>query len=551
MMNKYARIMLLAGAVIIVGALGIVPCVRSKVSAAPSAPLGLHCRGASPIDDWCGCTWGAVFYHGRPVTDAQVTIDYGGGTVDGSTLLDAQECYPYYGLNGASLGLSRLDVFTVTATYAGKTVSRAVRAVPGESGEQQVNLVITDEGDPTWIHYAESDLVRSVTLHDGALWSGGDSGLTRHQQPYGCAASFGGTDLPASEVQAVAGGGDSLWAGTPDGVGEYDGASWTIHDTGLMTSNIEAVTAHPAEGEVYAGADGFDEGGVSRYDGTWHPLPDVNGSRPNTVQALLVDSAGQLWVGTDSGISRCDNTSGTSCVTYRIDDGLGSNNVVDIAEATNGDVWVATWSYVSAQGTRGGVSRYDQDQETWVWYTPSDGLAGWDVAAVAVDELGRAWFGTWGGGVSRFDGSTWTTFTTAHGLPSNNVRSLAIDDDGTVWAGTDAGLYRFPDGTLARLAAPSIGGVTPSPATQGMDMIAFSGAAGGKGQILGYEWRSDLDGVLSASRTFELEAAALSVGTHEVQFRVQGENGEWSEPDTTTLVVERGWQVYLPMVVRE
>jgi hypothetical protein len=41
------------------------------------------------------------------------------------------------------------------------------------------------------------------------------------------------------------------------------------------------------------------------------------------------------------------------------------------------------------------------------------------------------------------------------------------------------------------------------------------------------------------------------VGTHEVQFRVQGENGEWSEPDTTTLVVERGWQVYLPMVVRE
>ncbi len=516
----------------------------------PAMPLGLHCGNVSPIDDWCGCTWGAVFYHGRPVTNAQVTIDYGGGTVDGSTLLDTQECFPYYGLNGASLGLSRLDVFTVTATYEGKTVSRTVRAVPGESGEQQVNLILSEEGDPTWTHYAESEMVRSVALHGDALWSGGDDGVTRHQQPYGCAASFDGSDLPALEIRAVTGNGESLWAGTTNGVSEYDGASWTTHDTGLASSNVEAVIAHPVDGDVYAGANDFDDGGVSRYDGAWHPLPDVNGSRPNTVQALLVDSSGQLWVGTDSGISRCDTISGSSCVNYMTEDGLGSNKVIDIAEASNGDVWVATWSYITEQGTQGGVSRYDQDEDTWVWYTPSNGLAGWDVAAVAVDELGRAWFGTWGGGVSRLDGEDWTTFSTAHGLPSNNVRSLTIAEDGVVWAGTDAGLYRFPDSALASLATASIESVTPSPATQGMDTVVFSGTADEE-QVLGYEWRSDRDGVLSASRTFELEAAALSPGTHQVQFRVQGQDGSWSDSDTTTLVVEEGWQVYLPLVVRE
>ena len=53
------------------------------------------------------------------------------------------------------------------------------------------------------------------------------------------------------------------------------------------------------------------------------------------------------------------------------------------------------------------------------------------------------WFGTWGGGVSRFDGSTWTSYSTADGLVHHQVRSLAADTAGHMWVGTAGGLSEF------------------------------------------------------------------------------------------------------------
>ena len=352
-------------------------------------------------------------------------------------------------------------------------------------------------------------------------------------------------DRPSADIQAAARDGSTLWIGTPGGVSQYNGARWTVHNPGLASSNIRAIASHPTANEIYVGANDFALGGVSRYDGRWHPLPDFNGSRPNTVQALLVDSAGRLWIGTDSGVSRC---MGSTCNTYTTDDGLGSNNVVALAEGIDGDIWLATWSYVSPQGTRGGVSRYDSATGAWHWYTPADGLPVWDVAAVTVDDLGRVWFGTWGGGVSLFDERThpptWTTFN----LPSNNVRSLALDSNGTIWAGTSAGLVRFYDNTLATAPMATINQVSPAQATQGVDSITFAGSR--QDGIVGYEWRSDLDGPLSTSPSFSLEAGALSAGTHRITFRVQDMEGAWSQPAEAMLVVKEGWRVFLPLVVR-
>jgi ligand-binding sensor domain-containing protein len=70
---------------------------------------------------------------------------------------------------------------------------------------------------------------------------------------------------------------------------------------------------------------------------------------------------------------------------------------------------------------------------------------------VAAD--GTLWFGTWGGGVSRFDGQTWTAFTTpvdgtgADGLISNEVWSVAVAPDGALWFGTACGVSRYVEDT--------------------------------------------------------------------------------------------------------
>ena len=39
------------------------------------------------------------------------------------------------------------------------------------------------------------------------------------------------------------------------------------------------------------------------------------------------------------------------------------------------------------------------------------------------------WFGTLGGGLSRYDGVTWTSLDTRDGLPSNVIRSIYEDSD--------------------------------------------------------------------------------------------------------------------------
>jgi hypothetical protein len=64
------------------------------------------------------------------------------------------------------------------------------------------------------------------------------------------------------------------------------------------------------------------------------------------------------------------------------------------------------------------------------------------IVSLAVDSQGVVWAGTWGGGLSRFDGKTWTQYTVAEGLPGNHVFMLHIDPKGVMWIGTNNGLAR-------------------------------------------------------------------------------------------------------------
>jgi len=86
-----------------------------------------------------------------------------------------------------------------------------------------------------------------------------------------------------------------------------------------------------------------------------------------------------------------------------------------------------------------------------------------------------------------------------------------------------------------------IDSITPNPAAQGEDTVEFSGhATDTDGTVEGYEWSSNLDGVLSTDEDFSMEAVELTIGTHTISYRVQDNEGAWSEPDTETLVIELG-----------
>jgi serine phosphatase RsbU (regulator of sigma subunit)/sugar lactone lactonase YvrE len=142
------------------------------------------------------------------------------------------------------------------------------------------------------------------------------------------------------------------------------------------------------------------------------------------------------------GVNRYD---GEQFISFTTDDGLAHNNVLCIAVDREGNLWFGTYG--------GGVSRYDAhrpDGEQFVTFTTDHGLGHNEVTAIVRDREGYLWFGTMGGGVSRYDGEQFVTFTTQDGLASDIVVFVLADWDGNVWFGTMEGVSRYdahrPDG---------------------------------------------------------------------------------------------------------
>jgi len=96
-------------------------------------------------------------------------------------------------------------------------------------------------------------------------------------------------------------------------------------------------------------------------------------------------------------------------------------------------MWFGTWG--------GGISRYDE--RTFVNFTTKDGLEHNRVTSIHRDPDGVMWVGTRGGGVSRYDGNTFANLTTEDGLANNWVYAIQDDPDGVIWFGTAGGASRY------------------------------------------------------------------------------------------------------------
>jgi ligand-binding sensor domain-containing protein len=100
-----------------------------------------------------------------------------------------------------------------------------------------------------------------------------------------------------------------------------------------------------------------------------------------------------------------------------------------------GNLWFGTHG--------GGVSRYDG--KSFTTYNTMQGLANNSVFAILQDKNDNIWFSTWGG-VSRYDGKSFRNLNTNDGLADPEVRSMIEDKKGDLWFGTEEGLSHY-DGT--------------------------------------------------------------------------------------------------------
>ncbi len=122
-----------------------------------------------------------------------------------------------------------------------------------------------------------------------------------------------------------------------------------------------------------------------------------------------------------------------------VDQGLASSYINSSLEDKNGNIWFGTFG--------GGVSRYDGISFTH--FTTDVGLSDNIVRTILQDKKNNIWFGTDGGGVSCYDGSNFTHFTEKEGLSNNNVMSILEDKNGHIWIATwGGGVCRFNGDTF-------------------------------------------------------------------------------------------------------
>ena len=128
--------------------------------------------------------------------------------------------------------------------------------------------------------------------------------------------------------------------------------------------------------------------------------------------------------------------------TFNTEHGLALSNVSCGYADKMGNLWFGTYG--------GGVSRYDG--KSFTNFTADQGLAGNLIKTIAEDKFGNIWFGTNGSGVSKYDGKSFTKYTTVQGLAGNIVKSITADKTGNIWFCTDFGISKYNPAIKSDLA---------------------------------------------------------------------------------------------------
>ncbi|MGO8754356.1 MAG: two-component regulator propeller domain-containing protein [Gallionellaceae bacterium] len=292
-------------------------------------------------------------------------------------------------------------------------------------------------------------------------------------------------------VKAIYADGKTMWIGTSGGgVIRYDTRddSFKVFDNsnGLLSNGafyVGKIKGHIAVGTYGGGMSLLQADGV-----TWKNYNIPQGVGDPFVYGAIEARNGDIWIATWSGLNRVhggdlDNPEKWDLFTVEnTHGGLPNDWVYGLAEGKNGEIWLATeggvarlangkWSHWNHENGVG--APYDKVKSAIAFKNDPGrfsehhaqqkkemGLGGVDVAynpnyiiALTVGNDGQVWAGTWGGGLSRFDGKQWKTYTTAEGLPDDHVFMLHKDADGQIWIGTGKGLALWQDGKFKVLTS--------------------------------------------------------------------------------------------------
>ena len=296
-------------------------------------------------------------------------------------------------------------------------------------------------------------LVKAVFVDsEGVKWFGTNRGLCRFDdltwRYYTDGDHLAGNFVNALSFEETTSG-PGLWVATDEGVslllfdsqGVTGSSSYTATD-GLLDDAVTGVAVDSRNGKFFGSA-----GGITWYhDGIMDHL--TYGQYPGSIFDVPVRQLEMcndtLYIAQDGGIGRF--VSGVDGITgaTRWESSYG-------VSPYSGNIRSIMVNGINQQyfGTDVGVETHTgyEAKQNWDLLTMADGLVDNDVISIAEDSEGGLWFGTYGG-VSHLAGDSWTSYTTADGLLNDTVYDIGFDLDGSVWFGTASGACRLSGGVF-------------------------------------------------------------------------------------------------------
>lgn len=179
-------------------------------------------------------------------------------------------------------------------------------------------------------------------------------------------------------------------------------------------------------------------------------ISSAQGITDLNVRAIIQDKQGFIWIGSEDGLTRYD---GYSSVIYRHQNGdqhsLSDNEVYALCTDNDGSLWI---------GTRKGLNRYDAANDRFEVFlhdsSNNNSLANNEVFGLAKDLSGNLLVGTYGGGLDLISKTAtvkqkknvykFTHFQhddkDSNSISNNQVFSVCVDQLGRAWVGTYSGL---------------------------------------------------------------------------------------------------------------
>jgi ligand-binding sensor domain-containing protein/serine phosphatase RsbU (regulator of sigma subunit) len=262
----------------------------------------------------------------------------------------------------------------------------------------------------------------------------------------------------------------TIWIGTSKGLNKYTNSSLKSIDDSIINSLNIYYISEQKNGELWLGTNN----GIYIYNGKIFRASKFNTSIANTqVCCIKQDLNGNTWIATMFNGLYCYD--GKRISHYGTTEGLTDLKVHDIL-ISDSKIWIATYhgiNILDLSSLNIGWLKFDtlkisgkpymestyklyKDSTGTIWVgnttgvykifhnklkkiTRNNGLCNSVIDAITMDKEGNMWFGSFGGGLSKYINDEFISINEQHGLTNNSVTSFLKDEQDNIWIGTARG----------------------------------------------------------------------------------------------------------------